>query len=586
MDANAVPVPIVEVTCSNGEYPMVEPLSDKVSVGGVEFGESMERMHSNTTVSSPTEQAPRQIFPPSISLLPKQASLLVSGIRRPSFVPSIDFPNQGRGCMSEFDLKPPVWAYQPLKALYTVYFILITALIYLPFQAIVQMFRSNRGNPDWSWKRSMMVSFFRSCIVYICNTRVILTKQPPTTPPKLEKSEFVWLEPKDHINVGVAAHPSKECSDIRGELLRAMRLQGVSSKRISGYWFSTPGTHITISTPPRENEFVLYHLHGGAYWMGTSHENSQTAAMDMGILQRIAKDESAKVLLQRAFTLEYRLANHTDHTHGSYPAALVDALVGYLYLTRTCGFAPKNVIFTGDSSGGNLALALCRYLRDEKVAPMPGFLLLISPWCDVSRSHSGPLHAPNSFSSTVMNKASDIIDSSSKYRNTAVSALLGALPAREAYLNPYISPVSLHLDSEHGAKPPFWGFLGFPEHVYILTGNSELNTEQHVTLAHRMAQGTHRGRPEYTGDRTSEGGDLHEYTWRDNFPRSHHALNRQTLNEVQGYDNPALEDRDVALDECKTGIHVFPLFSWFEPERGQALDRIVQWIEQKAFPSS
>ena len=115
---------------------------------------------------------------------------------------------------------------------------------------------------------------------------------------------------------------------------------------------------------------------------------------------------------QRAFLVEYRLARHGDYEHGSYPAALLDAFVAYVYLIRTCGFRPENIILSGDSSGGNLALALCRYLRDEGVENVPGSLLLLSPWCDVSRSHSGPLPAPNPFSTTVLNNQSDVITAS------------------------------------------------------------------------------------------------------------------------------------------------------------------------------
>ena len=48
-------------------------------------------------------------------------------------------------------------------------------------------------------------------------------------------------------------------------------------------------------------------------------------------------------------------------------------------------FAPENVILAGDSAGGNLALVLSLYLK-EKGRPLPGALLLFSPWTDLTLS--------------------------------------------------------------------------------------------------------------------------------------------------------------------------------------------------------
>lgn len=40
------------------------------------------------------------------------------------------------------------------------------------------------------------------------------------------------------------------------------------------------------------------------------------------------------------------------------------------------------IILIGDSSGGNLVLALARWIRDEGVLPVPDGMLLLSPSCD------------------------------------------------------------------------------------------------------------------------------------------------------------------------------------------------------------
>lgn len=40
------------------------------------------------------------------------------------------------------------------------------------------------------------------------------------------------------------------------------------------------------------------------------------------------------------------------------------------------------IILIGDSAGGNLVLALARWIRDEGVLPQPDGMLLLSPSCD------------------------------------------------------------------------------------------------------------------------------------------------------------------------------------------------------------
>jgi hypothetical protein len=41
-----------------------------------------------------------------------------------------------------------------------------------------------------------------------------------------------------------------------------------------------------------------------------------------------------------------------------------------------------HIILIGDSAGGNLVLALARWIRDEGVLPQPDGMLLLSPSCD------------------------------------------------------------------------------------------------------------------------------------------------------------------------------------------------------------
>ncbi|MBQ6774288.1 MAG: alpha/beta hydrolase fold domain-containing protein [Synergistaceae bacterium] len=69
-----------------------------------------------------------------------------------------------------------------------------------------------------------------------------------------------------------------------------------------------------------------------------------------------------------------------------YPAALEDAVSVYKELLSS-GIKPENIIFVGDSAGGNLALALSLYLKEQKLS-QPAALVLISPWTTFEQNAS------------------------------------------------------------------------------------------------------------------------------------------------------------------------------------------------------
>ncbi len=608
-------------------------------------------------------------------------------------IPIKEFPLQGSGRESEFNQECPIWARQPYKYLYFTYFGLSVGFYYLPRWALSSMVPSHRGRRDWSWKKATMVKLYRHGTQLTFRTRTSLGRDLQKEVPhsKTVRCKFTWVEP-------VAD------DDVRGELRRAMLAQKVDPQRTCGFWYGDVPEHARhckrrrngsanqsseetpnsgtaaqeqgdpmqestaslggasqrtaqsdlccgVGRPAEPGEKVLYHLHGGAYWIGTAHEKDVTAAVNTESLRYMAEiykkreaeqkkksnssgastspgsesqsGASASAFdgkLLRSFSLDYRLCVPGRPRSGSYPAALLDALSGYLYLVRDLGFDPENVIIAGDSAGGNLALALCRYLRDERgeVASMPGALLLMSPWVDISRSHSGPTRAPNLDSTVYTNQKSDIISSMLAFRNTAVSAFLGDLPARETYRNPYMSPVSLQLPLERGGSAPHYGFHGFPKRIYITSGSAEISYDQHLTLAHRLAAGTKKGRPVYAGDRLSAGCNAVEMAERRDRPRpkemldvEQDAITNTPLDELHGLhlqpltsddaaqkpQSPAAgdkkrfaaspppepegkEERVVIFDEVKDAVHDYLLFKWFEPERSNTWRRVAKWIDE------
>ena len=58
----------------------------------------------------------------------------------------------------------------------------------------------------------------------------------------------------------------------------------------------------------------------------------------------------------------------------------------YTSSSRTSPVRPR-IVLIGDSAGGNLVLALARWIRDEGVLPAPDGMLLLSPSCDPCMHH-------------------------------------------------------------------------------------------------------------------------------------------------------------------------------------------------------
>ncbi|KAJ3932925.1 MAG: Alpha/Beta hydrolase protein [Lentinula lateritia] len=107
-------------------------------------------------------------------------------------------------------------------------------------------------------------------------------------------------------------------------------------------------------------EKVIYNLHGGGYITFSAHPSDMIAAIARGLLQHVDS-------VHCVFSSEYRLSSGEGvRAQNPFPAALIDALAGYVYLVNTVKFDPADIILVGDSAGGNLALALTRYLIEHQ----------------------------------------------------------------------------------------------------------------------------------------------------------------------------------------------------------------------------
>ncbi|MDD6075002.1 MAG: alpha/beta hydrolase [Otoolea sp.] len=114
---------------------------------------------------------------------------------------------------------------------------------------------------------------------------------------------------------------------------------------------------------------VILQLHGGGY-IGPMKN----------IYRRFAVKYSKISFGADVLTPDYRVAPEYP-----FPTALEDAVAAYRWLLEEKQYEPGQIVVAGDSAGGGLALALALYAKDHGM-PLPGGLILMSPWTDVSLS--------------------------------------------------------------------------------------------------------------------------------------------------------------------------------------------------------
>ncbi|KAI8958357.1 alpha/beta hydrolase fold-domain-containing protein [Daldinia sp. FL1419] len=137
-----------------------------------------------------------------------------------------------------------------------------------------------------------------------------------------------------------------------------------------------------------KNSTTILYFHGGAYYLCDPWTH------------RLLMMRLTKLTGGRAYSVRYRLAPQDP-----FPAALLDAFVSYFTLLYPPpgsiheAVDPRDIVFGGDSAGGNLALALLRVLMEirrqnrkinwfgeEREVPLPAGLASMSPWIDMVQS--------------------------------------------------------------------------------------------------------------------------------------------------------------------------------------------------------
>lgn len=206
---------------------------------------------------------------------------------------------------------------------------------------------------------------------------------------------------KSAIN-SISVQLSRDAQDKLGLLMSRQRKNKVtyeqhSFDKFEGEWIHPSGV--------KSKGAVLY-LHGGGY---------TTGGLDYcrGFGSLLSDLTGADV-----FTVAYRLAPENP-----FPAALEDVYEAFKYML-TCGYESRHIVLCGESAGGGLCYSLSMLLRD-KGEGLPGYVIAISPWVDLTCSLSS--HEDNANKDPSLT-TKHLLDQAEMYAN-------------ENLKHPYVSPV-------------------------------------------------------------------------------------------------------------------------------------------------
>lgn len=310
------------------------------------------------------------------------------------------------------------WTRQPGKAVYTAFYTAYT-LLRAPLWALYYLPKFTRPHRKWSWRQAFMTRILKAVLHYWAKVE---SKTSLSLQPGKEKDRFIVARPgPQDLYTGVTRRDDK-----------------VQPHLVGSTWY-----------PKRyspDEKYVVLHFHGGAYVIGDGRTADTGWAANTLV-------QFSNGLVGHVFAPQYRLANEISPP-GQFPAALQDAITTYYYLIRVLDIPAEKIIVSGDSAGGNLTLALLRYIAEkgEQVGlPAPACAWLWSPWCDVLSA----IEKPRAFGSHP------------NYPTDYLNDAFGAWGARCYYppslhgsdAVPYVSPTRHPFSS----KTPMWFTVGGAE---------------------------------------------------------------------------------------------------------------------------
>ncbi|TEB32638.1 alpha/beta-hydrolase [Coprinellus micaceus] len=291
-----------------------------------------------------------------------------------------------------YDKNPPYphydhlpYAKEPWKSLYVLQR-LVTTLAMVPWWVsyYTVMPRSVRPRSSWNILQCIYVNFIRRIFKVTEVAGVTWGTRDPTSEPSdtlLRETTFEWAEPlREDLRTGILKDGLAAPWTKVGTFVWPRKAKSILDS-VRDTMHLHPAEPTSPNPPPDPNEahmeekakVVCLFFHGGGYCHMSAHENSRTSRIPRGLIKRGICDE--------VYSVEYRLLQVAP-----FPAVVQDAAAVYVHVLDKYAKMGKSckIVLCGDSSGGNLALSLARWLRDENKVPVPDGLILLSPSCDTS----------------------------------------------------------------------------------------------------------------------------------------------------------------------------------------------------------
>ncbi|KAJ6139232.1 hypothetical protein N7471_005718 [Penicillium samsonianum] len=312
-----------------------------------------------------------------------------------------------------------------------------------PFAPLLYLIPRFRQDQDWSYRQALTNTFMK---VFLRIFVAFRTKPPLSLKPGLDGDRFVVIEPGGpELYTGITVDDE------------------IQPVPIGGTWFPSLYQYNTTTT---QDKPVVLNFHGGSYIIGDGRTSS---------CQFLANSLLDHTPVSHVFSVQYRLACNPN---GRFPAQLQDAISAYSYLLHTLHIPASRIVFSGDSAGGHLVLALLRYISDygeKQILPPPICSWLFSPWCDIPGARNKDLWK------NVPNVHADYIPPS--FPAWGAKHLIGNLDITSEF-EPYLAPL--------------WHPFVLPSPALIVSGGREVMNQEHDRLARIFGEmQQNEGRVEY-----------------------------------------------------------------------------------------
>ena len=239
-------------------------------------------------------------------------------------------------------------------------------------------------------------------------------------------------------NINPIAHPEMQ------EKMKAMSAKYCHTKPKKGYRLEclTTESGTKYQRMKKENAVssgkVIYYIHGGCYISGLTYNYRDFCAPFCDLAEGV----------------EIILLDYTLMPDNCYPTQFNEALDLWSELTVKQNINPEHIIIGGDSSGGNLALALMLKLKDTGSA-LPNSIFLLSPWTDMTAS--GESYVKNYKRDVEIGDKNGMFDRQTKQK--LLSSYLYDYIGDNNRTDPYISPAF----ADYSDFPPMLLFAGEDE---------------------------------------------------------------------------------------------------------------------------